>query len=118
MKYYYNLPTLIFFSTFPEADIYFILALQLYTLKKVYIHAKNRLYLFRILYPRQQLTNSFSNALSDLDFHLSVIKICTTKPLARPIKALAQGVRQWDLLAPAPWDWWFQHKDDAYHKKV
>ena len=34
-------------------------------------------------------------------FHLFVIKlICTIKAPARPMKALAQGVGQWDLSAP------------------
>ena len=38
--------------------------------------------------------------LPDLDFHWSLIKFCTIKPQARPIKALVQGVGQWDLSAP------------------
>ena len=41
----------------------------------------------------------FSNDLPNVDFHLSVIKLCTTKPLAQQMKALAQGVQQWDLSA-------------------
>ena len=49
----------------------------------------------------QGMTNRFSNDLPDLAFHLSVIKLCSTKPLAPPMKALSQGVGQWDLSAPA-----------------
>ena len=37
------------------------------------------------------VTNRFSNDLSDLDFSLSVIKLCTRKPLARPREALASA---------------------------
>ena len=43
----------------------------------------------------QELTNRFSYDLPDLVFHLSVIKLCTIKALARPMEALAQGVGQW-----------------------
>ena len=42
------------------------------------------------------LTNRFSNDLPDLNFHLSIIKLYTIKLLAKPIKALGQGVGQWD----------------------
>ena len=50
----------------------------------------------------QGLTNRFSydSDFSDLAFHLSIIKLRTIKPLARPMTALAQGVGQWDLSAP------------------
>ena len=50
--------------------------------------------------PAPELTNRFWIYLPDLDFHLSIIKLCTIKPLARPMKALAQDVGQWDLSAP------------------
>ena len=48
----------------------------------------------------QELTKTFSNDLSDLDFSLSVIKLCTRKPLTQPSVALAVGVGQLDLPAP------------------
>ena len=48
----------------------------------------------------QGLTNRFSYHLSDIYFSLSVIKLCTRKPLARPREALAPGVGQWDSSAP------------------
>ena len=45
--------------------------------------------------------NKFSNYLSNLDFSLSGIKLCTRTPLDQRKEALAPGVGQWHLLAPA-----------------
>ena len=61
------------------------------------LHSKN-IFICHNYY--QGLSNSFSNDLSDLDFNLPIIKLCTRKPLARRREALAQGVGQWDLSAP------------------
>ena len=49
----------------------------------------------------QGLTNRFSDDLPDLAFHLSIIKLCTMKALARPLKALAKGIGQRVLSAHA-----------------
>ena len=46
------------------------------------------------------LTNRFSNDLSDLDFSLSVIKLCRRKLLAWPREILAPSIGQQDLSAP------------------
>ena len=55
---------------------------------------------FRLVLFCLSLTNRFSDDLSDLDFCLSLMKLCTTKPLARPMNALAQAIRRLDLSAP------------------
>ena len=56
-------------------------------------------------------TNRFSYDLHDLALRLSVIELCTIKSLARPIKALAMGVRHWDLSAPSGLDIGEEAKD-------